>query len=254
MPFADNNGVRIYYEVEGSGPPLLLHHGLLGDLESWRSIGYVDELSSDYTLVLFDARGHGRSDKPRKVDAYHMEGRVGDVEAVLDAAGIARTHFFGYSLGAQTGFGLAKYAPHRLHSLVLGGARPQPWHHPLVDEMISGFKWGIRLFVKVIEKRMGGMDPATRKRWLANDARALRANLTALRDDPGFEDVLGDITTPCFAFVGENDAWFKGMREGVTRMPSASFMPLPGLDHTQVLRRHDLILPPVKDFLARVPV
>ena len=62
MPFADNNGVRIHYQVEGEGPPLVLHHGLAGTLEDWRYFGYVEELKRDYQLILMDARcsSHGR--------------------------------------------------------------------------------------------------------------------------------------------------------------------------------------------------
>ena len=39
MPYADNNGVRIHYQVEGAGPPLVLHHGLAGSLEDWSVLG-----------------------------------------------------------------------------------------------------------------------------------------------------------------------------------------------------------------------
>ena len=50
MPYADSDGVRIYYEVEGNadGPPLVLQHGLTGYLESWRERGYTDVLGDDY--------------------------------------------------------------------------------------------------------------------------------------------------------------------------------------------------------------
>ena len=56
MPYANNNGVRIYYEVEGQGPPLVLAHGMGGggDLDAWRSTGYTDALKDDYQLILFD--------------------------------------------------------------------------------------------------------------------------------------------------------------------------------------------------------
>ena len=75
MPYADSNGVRIYYEVEGKpdGPPLVVQHGLTGYLESWRERGYADVLGADYRLILIDARGHGRSDKPHEPEAYVRE-------------------------------------------------------------------------------------------------------------------------------------------------------------------------------------
>src|SRR3954447_26749762 len=73
MPYASNDGVRIYYEREGSGPPLVLHHGFTRSLEGWRDNGYADVLNTEYELILMDARGHGRSDKPHDPAAYAPE-------------------------------------------------------------------------------------------------------------------------------------------------------------------------------------
>ena len=64
MPYTNNGDINIYYEVEGHGPPLVLHHGIMGSMENWREAGYVDGLRSDYQIILMDARGHGNRDKP----------------------------------------------------------------------------------------------------------------------------------------------------------------------------------------------
>ncbi len=90
MPYATNDGVRISYEREGSGPPIVLQHGFTRSLEGWRDSGYVAALRDDYELILVDARGHGKSDKPHDPAAYTLDKRVGDILAVLDDAGIAR--------------------------------------------------------------------------------------------------------------------------------------------------------------------
>ena len=70
MPYVSNQGVRIYYEIEGSGPPIVLAHGISGSLEDWREVGWVESLRDRYRLILVDARGHGRSDKPHDPGAY----------------------------------------------------------------------------------------------------------------------------------------------------------------------------------------
>ena len=129
MPDAYNGGIRIHYEIEGAGPPLLLHHGSSGSGADWRDLGYVDALKHDYKLILIDARGAGASDKPHDAAAYDPALRASDVVAVLDDLGIRHTHYFGYSLGGWVGFLLAKYAPDRFTSLILGGAHPYDEEH-----------------------------------------------------------------------------------------------------------------------------
>jgi pimeloyl-ACP methyl ester carboxylesterase len=64
MAYASSEGLRIFYETVGDGPPLLMFHGSLVSGEIWRVYDYVDALTSDFRLILIDARGHGASDKP----------------------------------------------------------------------------------------------------------------------------------------------------------------------------------------------
>ena len=70
MPYTDNDGVQIHYEMEGYGQPLVLQHGLSSNLTRWGVSGYVDVLKRDYKLIMIDARGHGESDKPYDADVY----------------------------------------------------------------------------------------------------------------------------------------------------------------------------------------
>ena len=93
----------------------MLHHGGGGSHERWRELGYVDALLDEYKLILFDARGHGLSDKPTTPDAYRYERWVQDIVAILDELEISKAHFFGYSLGGQIGFRIPLYAPDRFH-------------------------------------------------------------------------------------------------------------------------------------------
>ena len=129
MPYADNEGIRIHYKTEGEGSPLVLQHWSLATMENWYDYGYVSALKNDYRLILLDARGHGGSDKPHTPDAYELEKRVEDIVAVLDDLGIAKAHYFGYSMGGWIGFGVARYAPERFRSLIIGGAAPYAIEH-----------------------------------------------------------------------------------------------------------------------------
>ena len=77
MPYVNNQGTRIHYEVEGSGPPLVLHHGFSLDRRSWLvSENWLEALKTDYRLILMDTRGHGDSDKPRDPEAYRLTHKV----------------------------------------------------------------------------------------------------------------------------------------------------------------------------------
>lgn len=93
MPtITSSDGIEIYYETEGEGPPLLLVHGLAMGADSWRGAGYIDALSGAFNVVAIELRGHGRSAKPHDAAAYAAETMVDDVLAVLDANGIDRSH------------------------------------------------------------------------------------------------------------------------------------------------------------------
>ena len=96
MPFADNQGTKIYYEVEGQGPPIILAHALTGNTTFWTSFGYVDRLKDKYSVIIFDARGHGKSDKPHEVKSYAHQLMIGDVIAVMESVGVARAHYWGF--------------------------------------------------------------------------------------------------------------------------------------------------------------
>ena len=70
MPYVDNEGIKIFYEVEGEGAPLILHHGLTDSPKLWRTAGYVEPLAIHYQVIILHVRGHGQSDKPHSPKAY----------------------------------------------------------------------------------------------------------------------------------------------------------------------------------------
>ncbi|MDQ1279064.1 MAG: hypothetical protein QG670_324 [Thermoproteota archaeon] len=108
MPYVSNHGVRIHYEVEGQGPPLVLQHGLSSSLDAWRRNGYVMGLNPEYKLILVDARGHGESGKPYDLQAYSADLMTDDIVAVLDDLGVEKANYWGYSMGGAIGYQLAK--------------------------------------------------------------------------------------------------------------------------------------------------
>lgn len=124
------DGTGIAYETAGSGPPLVLLHGITEDRRLWEPV--VDRLVPDFTCVLVDARGHGDSD-PAVTD-YEPLTLAGDIAAVLDAAGVEVAPLLvGHSAGAfqasvyaAAGSGPVQGGQHRPDSADVGfrGAHP----------------------------------------------------------------------------------------------------------------------------------
>ncbi len=252
MPYAHNQGVRIHYEVEGEGPPLVLQHGFSGSLASWRDRGYVEGLKNNYRLILVDARGHGSSDKPHNVEAYTSKLRVGDILAVLDELTLSKANYFGYSMGGWIGFALAKHAPERVHSLIIGGMHPYKRDPKFLNQRVEMLKKGMEANVASVEAQSGPMDPNRKARQLANDAEALIASTLGIRDDPGFEDVLPTMTMPCLVWIGEADGSYPLAKDAVKHIPNVTFVSLPDLNHPMAIMRSDVVLPHITKFLETV--
>lgn len=124
MSFAIHREQRIHYTIEGSGPLVILQHGLLLSGQSWKQAGVAELLAESYRVACVDSLGHGLSDKPSDPSLYDQVGRAGDIIAVIDHLGERHAHFVGHSMGGWIGVGVAKYYPERLSTLVVGGWHP----------------------------------------------------------------------------------------------------------------------------------
>jgi len=259
MSYANNDGVRIYYEVEGHGPPLILAHGATGDTTFWHGYGYTDQLSEDFTVVLFDARGHGRSDKPHDMEAYDYRLMVGDVITILDTLGVNKTHYWGYSMGGYSGLGVAKHRPERLLSLIVGGADPlqvselEREPSPLLAIFQKGLAGGIDEVVEGMKALAGSITPQYEQRLRQLDLEAMVALIEAVRYRPSFGAALSQFAMPCLMYAGEDDEGpFENGPRAAQKIPNAHFFSLPGMNHVGASAAVELILPEVRSFLSRV--
>jgi pimeloyl-ACP methyl ester carboxylesterase len=251
MPFIQNAGVAIHYEIEGDGPPLVLQHGATDSLQSWYERGYVDALKHGNRLILIDARGHGDSGKPHDPEAYATESMARDVLAVLDHLGIITTRYFGYSMGALVGFGLAKEAPKRAQAFILGGAPPIAGGSAYMtsegDALLNAFRDGPRA---VISMYGDCLTAQLESRLLANDMEALIAWRRGRMASPGLEEVLSNIRVPTLLFAGSADPVHAKVQACAAEIRGAAFVSLPGLGHIEAMCRSDRVLPHVLRFLA----
>jgi pimeloyl-ACP methyl ester carboxylesterase len=115
VPIANVNGIDLFYERAGSGPPLLLIHGLGSSGDDWAF--QRDDFARVRTLVMPDLRGSGRSAKP--AGPYSIPQFASDLWALIDSLGFADVDILGFSLGGAVAIEMALRAPGRVKKLVL---------------------------------------------------------------------------------------------------------------------------------------
>lgn len=115
MPTVSVDGLRMYYELAGAGPPLVLIGGLGLDVSECGQL--IDALATRYRVLAFDNRGAGRSDKPDV--PYTISQMADDAAGLMRALGIERAHVVGMSLGGRIALDLALEHPQRVRSLIL---------------------------------------------------------------------------------------------------------------------------------------
>lgn len=115
------DSTRIYYEVQGQGPPVVLLHGFTSTLESWKNTSLHHELvAQGYQVVVLDLRGNGHSGKPAGLAGYEHDAEARDVMGLATALGFAHYQAIGYSRGSIIAARLLELDP-RVTAAVLGG-------------------------------------------------------------------------------------------------------------------------------------
>jgi len=259
MPYVDNGGLRLFYEETGAGLPVLWHTGGCGDSRMWGRAGYPASLPG-YRHVLFDHRGHGRSQAPTGPAGHHMDCYVEDVIAVLDDARISRAVMVGYSLGARIGYAVAATYPGRLAGLVALDSVPSPDEDPVED--LEAAREVLAKGTKAVILEMAEAEAEPPPEWLVEhlcttDAKVFAGSYEAFATEPPFWQVAGRITVPTLHLLGvaagDPDWWALG-QAAAGAMPDATAVALHGLGHLQAFWRTDQSIPPIKRFLEKISI
>ena len=115
MPKVSVRDIEVNYQEAGHGPPLILIHGLNGDLTGWALV--VPEFSKHYRTVALDVRGHGGTSKPDQ--PYSIKGFAEDFHEFMKRLKIPRAHILGLSMGGAIAQQFALAHPEMIQSLVL---------------------------------------------------------------------------------------------------------------------------------------
>lgn len=263
--YAEVNGTRLYYDVVGSGPPLVLVHGFTLDARMWDP--QIDDLARYYRVIRYDLRGFGRSALPGSEEYADTE----DLHALLKYLGIDAAVVVGLSMGGGVAASFALDFPAAVRALVLA------------DAMIEGHRWSAQWNAVVTPVWQGARTEGIavgKARWLAHDglfgpAREQPAVAVALarmiEDYSGWHwvnrnplrrsavltiDRLDQIQAPTLVIVGARDnADFQAQSEALaTRIPGARKVVLPGVGHMSNMEDPPAFNRIVLGFLAEVGV
>src|SRR6516225_9663864 len=231
MPKIDRDGVKIYYEVHGDGPALILTHGYSSTSAMWK--GQVKDLSRNHKLVLWDMRGHGQSDYPDDPAAYSEALTVGDIAALLDVAGARRAVVGGLSLGGYMSLAFYRAHPERAAALLIIDTGPgfrkddarEAWNKRALDTA-----------ARLEHEGLSVLKAASRERANASHrdafglARAARGMLT--QRDARVIEILPEIKVPALVVVGADDAPFIAASDYMAaKIPGAKKAVIPAAGH-----------------------
>jgi pimeloyl-ACP methyl ester carboxylesterase len=232
MPTLSFNSLEINYEVSGSGPLLILHHGWGSRASDWKQGGWIKPLEEHATVLVFDAVGHGKSTLSHNPSDQTVEQRAAVVSALADEQNAGKYGFVGFSMGGRTGLELAASTPERLTLLAIGGMH-------LLPPSVGAEK--MRRRIKIL--RSG------RANSLDNDPLALAASNEALLQWNGAGGRLGKHTAPTMFFCGEEDLHFANAQETAQSM-GYEFVALPETNHRDTLFASPLAVRSVADFVS----
>jgi len=245
--------MKIAWERHGSGPSLLLIHGLGYARWGWEPV--VEPLARSFDVLLFDNRGIGESDAPP--GPYTAAQMASDAVQVLDEARVERTHVLGTSLGGMVAQELALTHPGRVDKLVLacttpGGAGAHPMPEQTVRLLTNGATLRdfvanalepdsrVELVERILEHRLATAQPP--EGWLAQAA--------AGAEFDAYERA-GSIAAPALVLHGDGDVVVDPRNAELLAglLPHASLELLPGTGHLFFWQQPERFVALVEEFL-----
>ena len=249
MPKLNCNGTDLYYEVHGNGPVLLLTHGFSATCDMWRV--QIGELSRNHTLIIWDMRGHGRSDYPEDPAAYSETLTIADMAALLDRVGAGRAIVGGLSLGGYMSLAFYRAHPERVSALLIidtgpgfkkEGAR-EAWNKRSLETAARFEKEGLTALNSASRER------ATAKHRSAEGLALAARGMLTQRDTRVIESLPG-INVPSLIIVGADDTPFMAAADYMEiKIPGASKVVIPAAGHAVNLDQPKAFIKAVSSFL-----
>jgi pimeloyl-ACP methyl ester carboxylesterase len=241
MPYFKNNQVKIYYEIEGEGPDLIMIHGFAANIEiNWRQPNWVSTLRNDNRLILIDCRGHGKSDKLYDPAMYGTHMRV-DVIRLMDHLSISKANFFGYSMGGSITLSILLSEPNRVNSAIIGGFVPSPakpeltkqFYEPVIGALKASDKKEIknpiaqnfRAFADSTGADLNALAAVMEGNFLQSDVNLVFDSMATIKS------LFKKIKVPVLSVVGSDDVLIQNKTLIAELMPGACHFQIQGRDH-----------------------
>jgi pimeloyl-ACP methyl ester carboxylesterase len=259
---AEVNGTRLYYEMAGSGEPVVLVHAFTLDTRMWDD--QFEVLARSFRVIRYDARGFGKSALPVAGETYS---NADDLAALLDRLDARRAHVVGLSMGSRFALDYAVTHPDGLRSLVV------------IDPVIGGWQWSrewLAAYTPIVEAGRRGDVAQAKSLWLghtlfapARENPAVGARLKQMVDDysgwhfvhrnperavsPPAIERLGLIRAPTLVVVGSRDLPdFQRMSERLEHdIPGARRTTIAGAGHMANMEAPEAVNKSLAAFLDR---
>ena len=248
----DRNGVKIHYEVHGSGPTILLSHGYSSTSRMWD--GQVAALKDRYQLIVWDFRGHGESDYPADPALYSEGLTIGDMRALLDVVGADKAIVAGLSLGGYMSLAFHASHPEMVRALMLFDTGPgfkkdearARWNETAHARAAKFDAEGLKALNQSDEVKLTRHRDAT---GLAGAARGMLAQ----QNDRVIQSLEG-IKVPTLVLVGANDTNFLAATDYMAaKIAGSTKVVIPNAGHAANLHQPALFNQAVEAFLAKLP-
>jgi proline iminopeptidase len=256
-------GRTLAWEERGSGPPLLLHPG--GPGFAGEPFAHQPELAAEYTLLVLDQRGTGRSDRPNDPSAYDLKDYAADIEAVREHLGLDRLDLIGHSFGGFVAINWASNHPDHVGRLVLAGAIPRFTQAIAGERMERGMTHQGEPYFEAAMEAMGrqqrgdystdeelarlyamaaslfvphGIDASEvfdALRRAGTNADAVRHFNERVAPTMDQRQALGKIVSPTLLITGDLDPFRHAIDEMADALPDPATVLIPGADHFLLL-------------------
>ncbi|MBB4429340.1 class 3 adenylate cyclase [Bradyrhizobium sp. CIR48] len=262
--YVTSGEVFVAYQISGQdGPDLLMTPGFVSHLElSWENPNaarFLNDLGSFSRLIRFDKRGTGLSD--RGVGVPHLDERIDDIRAVLDAAGSERAYLFGVSEGGPMSILFAATYPERVAGLILFGTYARTVGSSVPFDDFAGLErdirsnWGTGKSLPSFSPSAAAI-PGAMERFAKFERSAASPsdviNLMRMNREIDVTAILPSIRVPTLVMHRRDDVRIRALagRELGERISRARYIELPGSDHLAWSGDQDRLVEEIRQFMG----